>query len=270
MPHVDSETQEGLEDIPGKTRSSIGLGGSEALLDVRIVVEGAADVEQISKAVQGLHLGSEYGITISSIVPTTSPEIAKKAVEGADLVLIATDADKTGMKLAEIIKEEIESEVGAVERVKIPLGHDIQHLSVEELREEIEKAIIRAGLKVLPEMRKKKKEGKSRSEEAVVISVVEELGEEVEEWEWILEEGIRALGLEGKVIYGQGYIFSVREEDAKEVLKLTKIVRRILDKSKAKIERKEESESKAFTEEKEDQEEANNHYNGELSPTQGV
>jgi len=54
------------------------------------------------------------------------------------------------------------------------------------------------------------------------------------------------------------------------VLKLTKIVRRILDKSKAKIERKEESESKAFTEEKEDQEEANNHYNGELSPTQGV
>lgn len=47
------------------------------IVDVRILVEGASDVEVISKALQGLALGSEYNITISSIIPTTNIEIAK-------------------------------------------------------------------------------------------------------------------------------------------------------------------------------------------------
>ncbi|HOQ20485.1 MAG TPA: toprim domain-containing protein, partial [Methanothermobacter sp.] len=69
-------------------------------IDVRIIVEGASDVESVSKALQDVSLGSEYHITISSIIPTTSLEIAKRAVEGADIVLIATDADATGRELA--------------------------------------------------------------------------------------------------------------------------------------------------------------------------
>ena len=58
-------------------------------IDVRIIVEGASDVENVSRALQNIALGAEYHITISSIIPTTNTEIAKKAVNGADIVLIA-------------------------------------------------------------------------------------------------------------------------------------------------------------------------------------
>ena len=47
-------------------------------IDVRIIVEGASDVEKVSRAMQNIALGAEYHITISSIIPTTNPEIAKK------------------------------------------------------------------------------------------------------------------------------------------------------------------------------------------------
>ena len=50
-------------------------------IDVRIIVEGASDVENVSRAMQNIALGAEYHITISSIIPTTNPEIAKKAVK---------------------------------------------------------------------------------------------------------------------------------------------------------------------------------------------
>ena len=65
-------------------------------IDVRIIVEGASDVESVSKAMKNIALGAEYHITISSIIPTTSSVIAKKAVKGADIVLIATDVEAPG------------------------------------------------------------------------------------------------------------------------------------------------------------------------------
>lgn len=77
------------------------------IVDVRILVEGASDVEVISKALQGLALGSEYNITISSIIPTTNIEIAKSAAAGADLLIIATDADRVGRELAEKLFNEL-------------------------------------------------------------------------------------------------------------------------------------------------------------------
>ena len=89
-------------------------------IDVRIIVEGASDVEAVSKAMQDVALGAEYHITISSIIPTTSSEIAKKAVKGADILLIATDADAHGRELAEKLQKNLKDEVGHIERVKFP------------------------------------------------------------------------------------------------------------------------------------------------------
>lgn len=125
-----------------------------AIVDVRILVEGASDVEVISRALQSLALGSEYNITISSIIPTTNLEIAKSAVAGADLLIIATDADRVGRDLAEKFFSELEGLVGRIERMKIPLGHDLEHVDVELVKKELKSALIRAGLKslqVLPE-----------------------------------------------------------------------------------------------------------------------
>ncbi|UTB31746.1 MAG: toprim domain-containing protein [Methanobacterium sp. ERen5] len=115
-------------------------------IDVRIIVEGASDVEIVSRAMQNIALGAEYHITISSIIPTTNPEIAKKAVQGADIVLIATDVDAPGRQLAEKFRKCLKDEVGHVERMKFPFGHDVEYMDPSIIRKEIKNAIIRTGL----------------------------------------------------------------------------------------------------------------------------
>jgi predicted nuclease with TOPRIM domain len=115
-------------------------------IDVRIIVEGASDVEIVSRAMQNIALGAEYHITISSIIPTTNPEIAKKAVQGADIVLIATDVDAPGRELAEKFKKCLKDQVGHVERMKFPFGHDVEYMDPSIIRKEIKNAIIRTGL----------------------------------------------------------------------------------------------------------------------------
>ena len=122
-------------------------------VDVRIIVEGASDVESVSRALQRVSLGAKYHITISSIVPTTSLEIALRAVEGADIVLIATDVDQTGRELADKFREALRGHVGHIERMKLPYGHDVEYLDPDLIREEIENAIIRAGLQTLTGIR---------------------------------------------------------------------------------------------------------------------
>ena len=115
-------------------------------IDVRIIVEGASDVEIVSRAMQNIALGADYHITISSIIPTTNPEIAKKAVQGADIVLIATYVDAPGRELAEKFKKCLKNQVGHVERMKFPFGHDVEYMDPSIIRKEIKNAIIRTGL----------------------------------------------------------------------------------------------------------------------------
>lgn len=115
-------------------------------IDVRIIVEGASDVENVSRALQNIALGAEYHITISSIIPTTNTEIAKKAVNGADIVLIATDVDAPGRELAEKFQKVLKKEVGHIERMKLPFGHDVEYIDSALIRREIKNAIIRSGL----------------------------------------------------------------------------------------------------------------------------
>jgi Uncharacterized protein containing TOPRIM domain, potential nuclease len=115
-------------------------------IDVRIIVEGASDVESVSKAMRNIALGAEYHITISSIIPTTSSVIAKKAVKGADIVLIATDVDAPGRELAEKFQKVLKDEVGHIERMKLPFGHDVEYMDPYLIQTEIKNAIIRSGL----------------------------------------------------------------------------------------------------------------------------
>lgn len=135
-------------------------------IDVRIIVEGASDVESVSKAMRNIALGAEYHITISSIIPTTSSKIAKKAVRGADIVLIATDVDAPGRELAEKFQKILKDDVGHVERMKLPFGHDVEYIDPYIIQNEIKNAIIRSGLisianiKLFGELKDKLKESK--------------------------------------------------------------------------------------------------------------
>ncbi|EEB74193.1 toprim domain-containing protein [Thermococcus sp. AM4] len=243
-----------------------------AIVDVRILVEGASDVEVVSKALQGLALGSEYNITISSIIPTTNIDIAKSAAAGADLLIIATDADRVGRELAERLFNELGEMVGHIERMKLPLGHDLEHVDVELVRKELKNTLVRAGLKslrVLPEymeLRKELLDVKGHYDE--LAHQYEELEREYEElrrkyeelrseylslkqeneslqtllekksrpvkieeaWkalfpaepvppEEFLAIAVEKLGLNGKIVVGQGYIYAEEEEAVGELLK---------------------------------------------------
>ena len=242
------------------------------IVDVRILVEGASDVEVVSKALQGLALGSEYNITISSIIPTTNLEIAKSAAAGADLLIIATDADRVGRELADKLFRELSELVGHVERMKIPLGHDLEHIDVELVRKELKNTLVRAGLKslqILPEymalrnqlLDLKGKYDMLEQEKQNLEKEIQNLQEKYEElrqeyqrlreenenlkilldrrslikiedaWEQIfpgkevpseeiIGKAVEKLGLQGRVIVGQGYIYAEEERLIEELLKI--------------------------------------------------
>ncbi len=146
-------------------------------IDVRIIVEGASDVENVSRALQNIALGAEYHITISSIIPTTNTEIAKKAVSGADIVLIATDVDAPGRELAEKFQKVLKKEVGHIERMKLPFGHDVEYIDPALIRKEIKNAIIRSGLISIGNLRRFQ-ELKNRLKESEIQ--IKELNKEVD------------------------------------------------------------------------------------------
>ncbi|NJE85759.1 topoisomerase [Thermococcus sp. CX2] len=243
-----------------------------AIVDVRILVEGASDVEVVSKALQGLALGSEYNITISSIIPTTNVEIAKSAAAGADLLIIATDADRVGRDLAERLFSELSEMVGHVERMKLPLGHDLEHVDVELVRKELKNTLVRAGLKslqILPEymalrnqlldlkgrydglaeeykrlheeyekltkayeeikaendrLREENEGLKALLENAKNIFRIDEAWKSLFPAEPVPDEAyigkaVEKLGLAGRVVVGQGYIFAEDKALVEELLK---------------------------------------------------
>ncbi|ADL58621.1 topoisomerase [Methanothermobacter marburgensis] len=172
-------------------------------VDVRIIVEGASDVESVSRALQRVSLGAKYHITISSIVPTTSLEIAMRAVEGADIVLIATDVDQTGRELADKFREALKGHVGHIERMKLPYGHDVEYLDPDLIREEIENAIIRAGLQTLSGVKNLRNMKESLEE------CQERLNELVAENSALRDENIKLLG---EVEDGEREAESLKEE----------------------------------------------------------
>lgn len=57
-------------------------------VDVRIVVSGLNIVEVVSQSIDSAQLEKDYNIIVSSIIPTTNFEIAKKVAEGGDIILI--------------------------------------------------------------------------------------------------------------------------------------------------------------------------------------
>ena len=57
-------------------------------IDVRIIVSNLDIAGLVSKAVKSAQLERDYNIVVSSIIPTTDLNLAKKVAEGADIILI--------------------------------------------------------------------------------------------------------------------------------------------------------------------------------------
>lgn len=57
-------------------------------IDVRIIVSNLDIAGLVSKAVNSAQLERDYNIVVSSIIPTTDLNLAKKVAEGADIILI--------------------------------------------------------------------------------------------------------------------------------------------------------------------------------------
>ncbi len=57
-------------------------------IDVRIIVSNLDIAGLVSKAVDGAQLERDYNVVVSSIIPTTDLELAKKVADGADIILI--------------------------------------------------------------------------------------------------------------------------------------------------------------------------------------
>ena len=203
-------------------------------VDVRVIVEGAADAEIISKVLQRMALGGEFNVTITSIIPTTHAHIARRAAEGADVVLIATDADKPGRKLASEFQEELEDLVGHVERVKLPLGHDVEHVNLDIVERELRNALIRAGLKGLIKLKRLREELQDLKER---LKELEELEERVEDERRRIEELKEELERSEEK----------REELEKERERLEREVERLRERVRELRERLEERERRLVT-----------------------
>ena len=57
-------------------------------IDVRIIVSNLDIAGLVSKAIDSAQLERDYNIVVSSIIPTTDFDLAKKVAEGADIILI--------------------------------------------------------------------------------------------------------------------------------------------------------------------------------------
>lgn len=57
-------------------------------IDVRIIVSNLDVAGLVSKAVNKIDLEKDYNIVVSSIIPTTDLDLAKKVADGADIILI--------------------------------------------------------------------------------------------------------------------------------------------------------------------------------------
>jgi predicted nuclease with TOPRIM domain len=125
------------------------MSGTSQVTDVRIIVEGLSDVIKVSEALRLASLGGDYGATVTSIIPTTNPDIARNAAFGADVVIVAFDNDTSGSQLSERFDTALDGMCGAIEHVRLPSGQNVEYTDVSIIRDALEKAIVRAGLQAL-------------------------------------------------------------------------------------------------------------------------
>ncbi|MHC1598003.1 MAG: hypothetical protein ACXQT0_00230 [Candidatus Methanofastidiosia archaeon] len=125
------------------------MNGTSTVTDVRIIVEGLQDAVRICEALDNSFLGNDYGASITSIIPTTDVAIAKNAASGADVIIIATDTDESGLQLGSQIDIALDEICDIAEKIHLPNGQSVEFTDSSIIKDALEKALVRAGLKSL-------------------------------------------------------------------------------------------------------------------------
>ena len=113
-------------------------------VDVRIVLTDLEYIEPISRAVSNFDL-SNFNVIISSIIPTNDVELAKTAVNGADLILIAIESSE-GDELFNAFKKELKTPYNFIEPLNLPSLERLNSYEDNVFEDEIANSIIRGGL----------------------------------------------------------------------------------------------------------------------------
>lgn len=114
-------------------------------VDVRIIVNGPEKSEFLSKAIKNISLFDDFNIIISSIITTNNVEIAKNAVSGSNIVLVAINPDEKGEKLFSNFYNALKTDFNYVEFLKFPKLRDIEITDIKNVENEVKNSIIRAG-----------------------------------------------------------------------------------------------------------------------------
>ncbi|MDO5849394.1 MAG: hypothetical protein Q4P18_07655 [Methanobrevibacter sp.] len=117
---------------------------SVSKVDVRLIVSGPEMAELVSKSINNIDLETDYNIIVSSIIPTTDLEIAKKVADGADIILIGGSGhDETYNILSNELKDDY-NHIGLFNYNNIIDDHN--NFDYGSAKTEILNAIIKAGL----------------------------------------------------------------------------------------------------------------------------
>ena len=122
-----------------KTRSSL----KSKFVDVRIVLTDLEYIEPVSRAVSNFDL-SNFNVIISSIIPTNDVELAKTAVNGADLILIAIESNDD--ELFNSFEKELKTPYNYIEPLNLPSLERLNSYEDNIFEDEIANSIIRGGL----------------------------------------------------------------------------------------------------------------------------
>lgn len=114
-------------------------------VDVRIIVEGIKDSEFLSKAIKDMDIKYGFNIVFSSIIPTNDVKIAKNAIQGADLILIALTPDENKKKFFTFYNV-LKNDFNHVESFKFPKARDFEVTDLATVGNEIKNSIIKVGL----------------------------------------------------------------------------------------------------------------------------
>ncbi|MBU7048230.1 MAG: hypothetical protein HXS54_17495 [Theionarchaea archaeon] len=104
------------------------------MIDIRIATDPER-VEILSKILRDSTF-TDFGVSFSSIIPTTNGYVVKKAAKGADILLIATENVKDG--------DISELSVGHTEVVVLPEGDDAQ-----EIKKVLKEAVMRSAMQCM-------------------------------------------------------------------------------------------------------------------------
>lgn len=116
------------------------------IMDVRIIVKDLESAETLIKAVNNMDLKENYNMEVTSIIPTTNVEIAKKATIDSDIILIAIDLNPEGKDLFLNYYKQLKTNYNYIEYLIFENSTNLEITDSTQIENEIHNSIIRAAL----------------------------------------------------------------------------------------------------------------------------